>query len=74
MTRNNYRNGNKGIFYAKPATIQYIRRLLKTPTIIGRMTVLRHGGAGGSAVGSVGLCPHNFEHNTIPGASGIMLA
>ena len=25
-------------------------------------------------LGSVGLCWHNFEHNTISGASGIMLA
>ena len=25
-------------------------------------------------LGSVGLCQHSFEHNTISGASGIMLA
>ena len=27
-----------------------------------------------TAIGSAGLCRHNFEHNTISGASGIMLA
>jgi len=27
-----------------------------------------------SRVGSVGLCQQNFKHNTISGASGIMLA
>ena len=25
-------------------------------------------------LGSAGLCQHNFEHNAISGASGIMLA